>query len=300
MAPSVTNSVVSPELVADFERDGFVVVPDLLTDEELDRFGPVVDAAVGRRQAADQRPLAERSRYEQSFVQCMNLWEGDPEVRPLTFHPRVAAAAAELLRADAIRLWHDQALYKEAGGRATDAHQDQPYWPIAEPNTITAWIPFDGSTLANGAMGYVAGSHAIGLRRFVNIFFGEPEDLLARPELTDADPTFVEVPRGAVAFHHGLTAHLAGPNTTDAGRRVHTMIFFADGCTRGFEHPHFAVDRAGIGLGEVIRSDVPPIAWPREPGDLPPTPAVPFLIDIKGAEAIVNSGAIPRPSGDDS
>ena len=122
-------------------------------------------------------------------------------------------------------------------------------------------------------MGYVAGSHQIGLRRFVNIFFGEPEDLLARPELADREPTFVEVPRGSVAFHHGLTAHLAGANATNRVRRVHTMIYFADGCTRGAEHPHFAVDRAGIAVGDAIRSDVTPIAWPREPGDLPPTPA---------------------------
>jgi len=269
----VTNAAVPGDLVTAFERDGFVVVPDLLTDAELDTFGPAVDAGVARRQAAEHRPLAERSRYEQSFVQSMNLWEDDPVVRGLSFHPRIAGAACALLQVDSIRLWHDQALYKEAGARATDAHQDQPYWPIAESTTITAWIPFDGSTLANGAMGYVAGSHQIGLRRFVNIFVGEPEDLLARPELADRAPTFVEVPRGSVAFHHGLTAHLAGPNTTGAARRVHTMIFFADGCTRGAEHPHFAVDRPGIALGDPIRSDVTPVAWPRDLGDLPPAPA---------------------------
>jgi ectoine hydroxylase-related dioxygenase (phytanoyl-CoA dioxygenase family) len=204
----------------------------------------------------------------------MNLWEHDPVARELTFHPRIGAAAAALLEVDAVRLWHDQALYKAAGGRATDAHQDQPYWPIAEPTTITAWIPFDGSTLANGAMGYVAGSHQVGLRKFINIFWGEPEDLLAHPDIAGTEPTFVEVPRGSVAFHHGLTAHLAGPNTTDSVRRVHTMIFFADGCTRGGAgHPHFAVDRAGIETGAPIRSDVTPIVWPRPPGDLPDPPA---------------------------
>ena len=188
-------------------------------------------------QSGDTRPLAERSRYEQSFVQCINLWEDGPDVRPLTFHPGDRAAAAALLRVDAVRLWHDQALYKESGGRETDAHQDQPYWPIAEPTTVTAWVPFDGSTLASGAMGYLAGSHTVGLRRFVNIFYGEPEDLLADPALDGLEPTFVEVPAGSVAFHHGLTAHLAMPNTTDRPRRVHTMIYFADGCTRGSQVP---------------------------------------------------------------
>ena len=274
MAPSVTDAGVTAEHIEAFARDGFVVVDGLLDDDELATYGAAVDACVARRLSHDPRPLEERSRYEQSFVQCMNLWEEDEVVRGLTFHPRVTRAAAELLQVPAVRLWHDQALYKDAGGRATDAHQDQPYWPIAEPDTITAWIPFDGSTLANGAMAYVPGSHQVGLRRFVNIFFGEPEDLLAHPDIAGTEPRFVEVPRGSVAFHHGLTAHLAGPNETDAVRRVHTMILFADGCTRGgATHPHFAVDRGGIEPGAPIASDVTPIAWPRPDGDLPPTPA---------------------------
>jgi ectoine hydroxylase-related dioxygenase (phytanoyl-CoA dioxygenase family) len=265
--------VVDDALVEAFDRDGFVVVPDLLTADELAHYEPLVSEAVARRTAHDTRPLAELSRYEQSFRQCQNLWEDTPGVRPLTFHPRIGAAAAALLGVRAVRLWHDQALYKEAGGRPTDPHQDQPYWPIAETDTITAWVPLEGSTLAAGAMGYVAGSHKAGLRKFVNIFFGdEPYDLLADPALGGVAPTFVEVPAGGVAFHHGLTAHLAGPNNTDRTRRVHTMIYFADGCTRGAPHPHPSVDRDGIEVGQVIDGAVTPIVWPRPDGDLPPLP----------------------------
>jgi ectoine hydroxylase-related dioxygenase (phytanoyl-CoA dioxygenase family) len=267
--------VVPAHLVEEFRDVGYVVVPDLLTDDELEHYRDVVTSAVASRQANDHRELAEKSRYEQSFIQCQNLWEDFPAVRPLTFHPRIGQAAAELLGAPRVRLWHDQALYKEPGGRDTDPHQDQPYWPIEEPLTVTAWIPFEGSTLESGAMGYVPGSHRVGLRRFVNIFWGEPENLLERPELDGREPVFVEVPRGAVAFHHGLTAHLARPNRTDRARPVHTAIFFADGCHRTLkEQPHPSVDRAGIAPGALIDSDVTPIAWPRAEGDLPPRPAV--------------------------
>jgi ectoine hydroxylase-related dioxygenase (phytanoyl-CoA dioxygenase family) len=273
--PQTSAPVVTQAQVRSFTEDGFVVVPGLLSADELDRYATLVDAAVAERQAGDHRSLAEKSRYERSFQQCQNLWEDHPEVRPLTFHPRLGETAARLLQVDAVRLWHDQALFKEPGGRPTDAHQDQPYWPIAEPTTVTAWIPFEGSTLDNGAMGYVPGSHRIGLRRFVNIFFGDVPDLLADPELAGVEPRFVEVPRGSVAFHHGLTAHLARPNITGSTRRVHTMIYFADGCTRGgARHPHPSVDRAGIETGAVIDSEVTPIVWPRPEGTLPPTPTI--------------------------
>jgi ectoine hydroxylase-related dioxygenase (phytanoyl-CoA dioxygenase family) len=264
---------LTPEQIERYRRDGFVVVEGLLGEDELDHFGRAVDAGVARRTAWDRRALHEKTLYEQSFAQCMNLWEDCPEVRPLSFHPGIGEVAAALVGTRCLRLWHDQALYKEAGGRATDAHNDQPYWPMQETDTITAWIPFDGSTLAGGAMAYVPGSHRFeGVRRFANIFAGRGFDL-SDPEVgRGVPPVFVEVPRGAVAFHHGLTLHLAGPNRTDRTRRVHTMILFADGARRSDPgHAHFAVDRAGIRPGEPIRSDVTPVMWPR-PGGLPPEP----------------------------
>ena len=267
--------MVSPDHIAQFRRDGFVVIPDLLEPSELETFGAAVDAAVAARTRHDRRRLDEKTPYEQSFQQCINLWEDHLGVRPLTFHAALAAAAAALLGVGAVRVWHDQALYKEAGGRPTDAHQDQGYWPIAEADTITAWIPFDGSTRAGGAMGYVPGSHTFGVRKFVNIFFGEPEDLINAPEARGVAPVYVEVPRGGVAFHHGLTFHLAMPNRMERTRRVHTIIYFRDGCTRGSWFPHPSVDRPGIAVGDAIASDVTPIAWPRGAGDLPQTPPRP-------------------------
>jgi ectoine hydroxylase-related dioxygenase (phytanoyl-CoA dioxygenase family) len=266
----------SDESIQAFRRDGFVVVEGLLDDDELERYGHAVDAAVATRTRHDERSLAEKTRYEQSFQQCLNLWEDFPAVRPLTFHPAVAETAALLLGASALRVWHDQALYKQAGGRVTDPHQDQPYWPLEQANTLTAWMPFDGSSRENGCMGYIAGSHRSGLRKFSDIFTGTGYDLDSVPETRGREPRWVEVPRGAVAFHHGLTVHQALPNQSDRTRRVHTVIYFADGSTRVTQkHPHPAVDRPGIAPGAVVASDVTPIAWPRKAGDLPSTPPLP-------------------------
>jgi ectoine hydroxylase-related dioxygenase (phytanoyl-CoA dioxygenase family) len=281
--------LVEQNLIERFRRDGFVVVPDLLTDEETDTFGAAVTAAVAERTAGDRRPLSEKSTYQQSFVQCMNLWEDFDDVRPLTFHPRLGQAAAELLGVDAIRVWHDQALYKLAGGRQTDAHQDHPYWPMLETSSITAWIPFATATRASGSLAFLPGSHTIGLRKFVNIFSGDPDDLLAHPEVRGIEPVFVDVPKGSVSFHHGLTVHFADGNVTDRDRAVHTIIYFRDGNTRGYPSAHFAVDRASIDVGQPIRSDVTPIAWPRPSGDLPPVPPQWAV----GPLPVSNPGAVP-------
>jgi len=291
MSVTETSPLVDPELVEAFRRDGYVVIPDLLSADETAAYGEAVTRAVHERNAGDDVPLEKKSRYQQSFIQCMNLWEDYPEVRSLTFHPKLGQAAAELMGVDAVRLWHDQALYKQAGGRPTDAHQDHPYWPIKETLSCTAWIPFEGSTLSSGALGYLPGTHEIGLRKFVNIFFGEPEDILALPEVKEIEPVFLEVPKGSVAYHHGLTVHLAKPNVSDRDRAVHTIIYFPDGSTRGYPNQHFAVDRGGIEVGQPIASDVTPVVWPRPDGDLPAPPAEPLYLP---RSVVANPGAIPK------
>ncbi len=272
-----TDTVVGDKLIEQFQRDGFVVVPDLLTDAELEKFGHAVDHAVAERGRNDHRPLEEKSLYEQSFTQCMNLWEDNPAVLPLTFHPLISQVAAALLGEPRLRLWHDQALYKAPGGRYTEPHQDHPYWPMDATETLTAWIPFDGSTRESGCMGYVPRSHRAGLKKFVNIFTADEKvKILEEPAVSGIAPVYVEVPRGAVAFHHGLTVHMAGPNRTDRMRRVQTMIYFRDGARRTTAHIHPCVDRPGIKVGDSIDSELTPLVWPRTPGDLPIPPKMPL------------------------
>ena len=205
--------------------------------------------------------------------------------------PALGQAAAELLGVEGVRLWHDQALYKEAGGRATDPHQDHPYWPMTETDTVTAWIAFQGSTLEGGAMAYLPGSHAVGIRKFVNIF-GDVDAgvLMDMPEIKSIEPQFVEVPRGAVAFHHGLTVHMANPNTTDTDRSVHTVIYFADGNTRRNPAWHPSVDRDGIEVGAPIAGPCTPMVWPRPEGDLP-APPPPIAESVR---AIAGAGTLPE------
>ena len=61
---------------------------------------------------------------------------------------------------------------RRAAARPTPT-RTSPTGPSSRPNTITAWIPFDGSTLESGAMGYLPGSHRLGVREFVDIFTGQ-------------------------------------------------------------------------------------------------------------------------------
>lgn len=270
-------AALRPEHVERFQRDGFVVVEGLLTPDELERYGTAVDAAVAARNAGDTREVSDKTLYEQSFIQCMNLWTDHETVKPLTFHPVLGEVAARLLGTDGVRVWHDQALYKEPGGRETDAHQDLPFWPIRPAAQVTAWIPFGGCPRGHGAMAYVPGSHAIGLNKFVDISHTlqpEPYRVLEDPAIRGVEPVWVEAPPGAIVFHHSLTVHLAEPNASEAMRRVLCIIYFADGCVRSAAWPHITVDGQGIRVGQKIEGELTPLAWPRPAGELPPAPSV--------------------------
>ena len=165
--------------------------------------------------------------------------------------------AAKLLGVKRLRIWHDQALVKESGGRETDPHHDQAYWPIKETKTITAWIPLVPISKNNGQMGFIPGSHKIKEPKFINIFKGkvDKEELEKLPQVGKKKPIYVELNEGDISFHHGLTFHLAKQNKTKEDRLVYTVIFFADGSTRKDDQFHFSLDRAEIGVGEIIDSD---------------------------------------------
>jgi ectoine hydroxylase-related dioxygenase (phytanoyl-CoA dioxygenase family) len=251
-------------LIQAYRSDGFVAVRGLIDPAELEPLAAAVDAGVARRKARDTRSLAEKTRYEQSFVQCQYMWEDSPDIRPLTFHGDICRMAAELIGIEAVRLWHDQALYKEAGGKSTQAHQDHPYWPIAESATITAWIPLVAVDRETGCMGYVPGSHR-GAQHFVDIFAGDDSN---GPQVED-QAVFVPARPGDVLFHHGRTMHMALPNRSGITRRAYTAIYFADGCTRGSGRKHPSVDRSGIAIGALIDGHATPIAWPLPGGAFP-------------------------------
>ena len=124
-----------------------------------------------------------------------------------------------------IALWHDQALYKEPSGGYTPWHVDQHYWPMASPMSVTAWIPLQPVPIEMGPLCFGRGSHRKHVGRDLEIS-AESEQLIReavqREKIVEVQEPFAV---GDVSFHLGWTLHRAGPNTTDAPRRVFTIIY---------------------------------------------------------------------------
>lgn len=255
-----------------FQDQGFLVMEDILSPAALSRYGAAVDAQVNERTVGDARSVEDKSTYEQSFIQCMRLWETCPTVRELSCDPGLAGIAAQLLGTPSVLLWQDQALYKEPGGRETTPHQDQTFWPIGKAPLVSAWIPFDDVPVDGGAMSYVSGSHRKGGLRVVDITHStEPYNILDDPALAELALETVTAKAGSVTWHHGFTVHQATANTRNETRRVFTIVYIASGYQRIKAWPVFPLDRAGVAVGEIMQGEGLPVVWPPQ-ADLPSPP----------------------------
>ncbi len=265
--PALDEPVTLPtDAAQSYQRDGFAVVRGLASGAEIDRFRPAI-VATARRRNVETRPLAERGTYGRAFLQTPNLWQHDETVRRFVFARRFAAVAAQLMGVAGVRLYHDQALFKEPHGGLTPWHQDQVYWPLATTHTITMWMPLVDLDPDMGIMHFARGSHAHGALSDLPIGRASQDELsrlVNARGFAVAGPTVMRA--GDATFHAGWTLHGAPPNATDRTREVMTVIYFADG-TRigGSDQPTRAFDLAawlpGLREGDVAASALNPLLW---------------------------------------
>lgn len=254
--------VVSDATKAAFDRDGFVVLRDVLDPVELVHWQTII-SAVAKRENTETRPLAERDSYGQAFLQTTNLWQRDDVVHGLVFSRCLASIARQLLAVEAVRLYHDQALFKEAGGGHTAWHVDQYYWPLASDRTVTAWLPLVPVTAAMGPLAFASGSQHQGPEVAVRIS-DESEATIAQV-VAEAGYAQHEQPfaLGDVSFHLGWTMHRAGANHSATERAVMTMIYM-DADMRMLP-PHSEAHRSdqqwlpGIEPGQICASPLNPV-----------------------------------------
>ncbi|MDQ6933629.1 MAG: phytanoyl-CoA dioxygenase family protein [Candidatus Eremiobacteraeota bacterium] len=254
---------ISPQTRSDFGRDGFVRLKDVLPPSTIEFFRRPISEEVLHRNS-QTKPLHERDTYHKAFLQVTNLWCTNRTVRDFVFGKRLAGIAAQLLNVQRVRLYHDQALYKEPGGGITPWHADQYYWPLDSERTCTAWIPLQDTPLEMGPIAFAAGSHQVSFGRDLEIS-DESERSLSAALASGRfhhDQAAFEI--GDVSFHSGWLFHHTGENNTDRPRAVYTVIYMAEG-TRLIEpqrKAHIADWEAfmpGVKVGELAASPLNPL-----------------------------------------
>lgn len=184
-----------------------------------DDFAGQVEASMQRQK---DRPA---TTYSRAFTQRMNLWRLNPTIATLVKSRRLAKLAADLMQVEGVRLYHDQALFKEPDGGHTPWHVDQYYWPLSSDRTITLWIPLQAVEQSMGPLAFAVGSHISAETRARQLAISDQSEALLARQLQDADVDERPFALGEVSFHSGWTCHRAGPNRSASVRAAFTIIY---------------------------------------------------------------------------
>lgn len=215
---------LSDAQIAFFRKNGFIKLSQVLSPELLEHYGREI-SRLTLELNTQTLPLEQRNTYDKAFLQVMNMWLSSERVREFVLGKRLGRIAAELLEVDGVRLYHDQSLYKEAGGGITPTHADQYYWPLASDRTVTAWIPLQAVPLDMGPLAFYAGSQAFIAGRELGIS-DESERRISDDMQQHGFALFEEAfALGDVSFHSGWTFHKAGGNNSKQPRSVMTIIY---------------------------------------------------------------------------
>jgi ectoine hydroxylase-related dioxygenase (phytanoyl-CoA dioxygenase family) len=230
MPPMLDQEYSLPDDAAtQYERDGHILLRGVAAQDEAEEYYGVLHDLV-QRHNTNTTPLEERDTYGKAFIQIGNLWQKDERARRFVLARRFAKIAADLMGVDGVRLYHDQALWKEPGGGHTPWHQDQFYWPLETDKTITMWMPLVDTTADMGTMTFVSGTQRLGYLGDIPISDSSEEyfeNFIRERDLRAVNCGAMQA--GDATFHSGWTLHGAPANQTQNTRAVMTIIYFADG-----------------------------------------------------------------------
>jgi len=231
--PSIAlrNSLTTAQ-VAQYHRDGYIVVPNLLDEKEVERF------------LANEKNPPDRSAGKYLRVHTV-----DPVWESVAKHPNVAGIAKQLLDGTPMIV---QTMYlpKGPGGTGIALHQDTHYIKN-DPNTLMAcWIAFTDTDQENGGFTVVPGTHTgplMTVRKNTDTSehdaWEETYTLRDRDGKTSQQHMYrfkidvpdekivkLAIPRGAGIFFHGMLIHGSfGNHSKDRDRLAWAVHYVREG-----------------------------------------------------------------------
>ena len=271
------DEIITDADVCFFAENGYWLSPKLIDDDHI--------AAL--RQAHERIFRGERDFDSPGFLgqweaaaedspklrQCNNGWWINAEIRKLVTSPLIGRIAAMLMHTPQVRLWHDQVLSKPDLGSCVQSdegnvgwHQDYRSWKASTTsNMITANVVLQETTLHNGGMQVIRGSHKWGLVEEKGGFHNHDLETLEQQYMAEGrgwEPVVCRLEAGCASFHHSLTIHGSGPNLSAAPRLTVAIHLQSEACAYS---GHWHSNVTGLGpyarIGQRFTGEWWPTLW---------------------------------------
>ena len=216
----------TPEQVQFYAEQGYLKFGRIFNEEEMDTLREHVDAMIAA--------LPEGKRPEEMDVPHFE----DPWLFRYLADDRVLDVIEDFIGPDIV-LWSSHFIAKPRGnGRAVPWHTDGAYWNnrLDPMEVITLWLAVDASTVENGCMRVIPGSHRKfrahidsyqAVDRAENVFHAR-----IPPEMIEEDLAVnLDLAIGECSFHDAWTIHGSNPNMSEKRRCGYTMRYMPANAT---------------------------------------------------------------------
>lgn len=217
---------LSQEQLRSYERDGFLFPLAALSRDELAKAAGVMEELEERLGGV----LSSRSVMQPHLH---FRWAYD-----LATHPKVLGAAKDIIGPNI--LVHSSTLFIKYphNPNYVSWHQDGHYWQLSAPRLVSAWVALTDSTVENGCLRVVRGSHKHSLphyeRRSENNLLSTGLHVAA--EVAERDINNVTLKAGEMSLHHVNMVHGSGPNPSATKRIGYAIRLMAAGVKQVRRH----------------------------------------------------------------
>lgn len=152
MTTATEQITLTPAEIRAFHDNGVLGPFTLCSPEEMQTIREQIDRDVLTRPGPDAKRAGADSQFLQSrHLDCPVIWE-------LASHPAIVERMRAAYGPDLV-LWRTHLFLKAPGGKEVPWHQDLAYWPLEPLINISAWIAIDETTVDNGCLEVIPGSH---------------------------------------------------------------------------------------------------------------------------------------------
>ena len=213
--------------IADFDRDGFVLVEGMFSIDEVD---VLRDAVTSASRVKEHTVVAHDAEGNES---PLAIWRdiGEDVFGVVSACPRIVNSVRALLREEVYH-WHSKVMLKyPEGGGAWEWHQDYGYWyrdGCAYPRMASATIAIDEAIKVNGCLKVMVGSHLLGRLDHCHVgnqYGADPER--AKALESKLPVRYVEAKPGSVLFFHCNLLHTSEPNLSKLPRLAYICCYNA-------------------------------------------------------------------------
>jgi hypothetical protein len=211
------TTTASPEQVEQYERDGILFPMSVLSQDEVSRFRSAFEDLESR--------LGGRPQHRQLIQPHLCYrWAYD-----LATHPAILDVVEAIIGPDI--LVHSASVFPKYPHDPDSIlwHQDGYYWGLSAPRLVSAWVALTDSTIENGCMRVVAGTHKKEVLPHARSS-REKNTRLSLEVAVDVDEaraTDVILKAGEMSLHHPYIIHGSNPNQTDEKRIGFAIRFVA-------------------------------------------------------------------------